>query len=158
MRVHSVVLVGAFLSLTLAAPTSSAQSEPWVGTWKLNVAKSKYSPGPAPKASTLTVVAAEGGFKQTIDTTPATGAATHGEVTWKLDDKDYPVTGNPNADVSAYTKIDARSYQVSSKKAGKPTITTRVTISADGKTRTAVQTGTDAAGQKVNNTIVYEKQ
>ena len=74
-----------------------------------------------------------------------------------FDGKDYPVKGNANADTQAFTKIDDHGYQVVSKKAGKVTLTSRVVISPDGKTRTTTQTGTDAQGRAVNNTIVHEK-
>jgi hypothetical protein len=160
MRIGTFVVgVGACLSLVAVAATAPAQpADPIPGTWKVNVAKSKYSPGPAPKSSTVVITADAGGYKQVTDTVPATGAPTHAEVTWKMDGKDYPVKGNPNADTSAYTRVDARTYTVTSKKDGKPTLSTRVVIAADGKSRTSTQTGTDAQGNKVNNTIVYEKQ
>ncbi len=158
MRVRTFVVGVALLGVMAVATTVTGQSpDPWVGTWKVNLAKSKYSPGPAPKSSTLTIVVADGGIKQTTDTVPATGAATHAEVTAKFDGKDYPVKGNPNADTQAYTKVDGRTYQVVAKKGGKVMITSRVVISADGKTRTTTQTGTNPQGQAVNNTIVYDK-
>ena len=150
------VVVGCVL---LASPASGQSPDPWIGTWKLNPAKSKYSPGHTPTSSTLTIVAVPGGFKQTVDTVLATlGMPTHSEVTAKFDGKDTPVRGNANADTSAYTKIDGRTYEVVSKKGGKPTLTSRVVISADGKLRTVTQTGIDAQGKKVNNLIVYERQ
>jgi hypothetical protein len=154
--VAASVIVGFFL---LGSPGISQSADPWIGTWKLNTAKSRYSPGPTPTSSTLISVAAPGGFKQTIDTVLATlGMPTHSEVTAKFDGKDTPVRGNANADTSAYTRIDARTYEVVSKKDGKITLTSRVVISADGKTRTVTQTGTDAQAKKVNNLIVYDKQ
>ena len=109
MRVRSLVVVGAVLvGLAAFAVNAPAQSpDPWIGTWKVNVAKSKYSPGPAPKSSTMVIAAADGGIKVTNDTVPATGAATHTEITAKLDGKDAPMKGNPNVDTSAFTKIDA---------------------------------------------------
>ena len=143
----------------LVSPVISQAQDPWIGTWKLNTAKSKYSPGLAPRSSTLIAVAADGGFKQTVDTVMAAlGLPTHSEVTAKFDGKDTPVKGNANADTSAYTKIDSRSYETVSKKNGKVTLTSRVVISADGKTRTVSQTGVDAEGRKVNNYLVYDRQ
>ncbi len=156
IRTLAGVVVGCFL---LASPAIGQSQDPWIGTWKLNTAKSKYSPGLTPKSSTLVSVAVDGGFKQTVDTVMATlGLPTHSEVTAKFDGKDTPVKGNVNADTSAYTKIDSRSYEVVSKKNGKVTITSRVVVSADGKTRTVTQTGIDAQGKKVNNYLVYERQ
>ena len=156
IRTLVAVGVGCFL---LVSPAISQSQDAWIGTWKLNPAKSKYSPGLAPKSSTLVSVAVDGGFKQTVDTVMATlGLPTHSEVTAKLDGKDTPVKGNANADTSAYTRVDSRSYDVVSKKNGKVTLTSRVVISADGRTRTVTQTGVDAQGKKVNNYLVYDRQ
>jgi hypothetical protein len=158
MRVRALVVVGAvFLVAALAAPSYAQSSDPWVGTWRLNAAKSSYSPGPAPQSSRITITSTGGGIKQTTRIEPLTGPATVAEVTAMFDGKDYPVTGNPNADMQSYTKVDSHSYQVVAKKDGKVTITSKVVISPDGKTRTTTQTGTDAQGRPVNNTIVYEK-
>lgn len=154
-----VVGVVVLASAVLVSPAAGQSSDPWIGTWKINLAKSKYSSGIPPKSSTVTVVAADGGFKQTIETVPGgLGFATRSEVVAKFDGKDTRVRGNPNVDASAYRRIDARSYEVISKKDGKVTLTSIVTISADGRTRTVTQTGTDARGQKVNNTIVYDRR
>ncbi len=159
MRTWTFVVGVVLGSALLVAPATGQPSDPWIGTWKLNLAKSKYSPATPPKSSTVTVLAAEGGFKQTVDTVPGTfGLPTHSEVFAKFDARDTPVSGNPNADTSAYRKIDGRSYEVVSKKGGKVTLTSQVIISADGKTRTVTQTGTDAQGRAVKNTLVYDKQ
>ena len=160
MRIQTLVIgvvVGCFVLVSPAITQSSP--DPWIGTWKLNTAKSKYSPGLPPQSSTLVSVAVDGGFKQTVSTVMATlGLPTRSEVTAKFDGKDTPVKGNVNADTSAYTRIDSRSYDVVSKKNGKVTLTSRVVISADGKTRTVTQTGVDAQGRKVNNYLVYDRQ
>ena len=76
----------------------------------------------------------------------------------KFDGKDYPFTGNPNADTVALKRIDSHTIETQWKKGGKPTITVRTTISKDGKTRTSTQTGKNAQGQDVNNVVIYEKQ
>ena len=44
------------------------------------------------------------------------------------------------------------------KKAGKVTVTGRVVVSADGKSRTTTLNGTDAKGKKYKNTAVYDKE
>jgi hypothetical protein len=158
MRAHSLVVVGAvFLVSALAVPAAAQKADPWIGTWKLNAAKSKYSPGPSPKNGRIETTAVNGGIHQTNRTDPLTGPSTTSEVTAMFDGKDYPVKGNPNADMQSFKRIDDHSYEVVSKKGGKVTLTSRVVISADGKTRTTTQTGTDGQGRTVNNTIVYEK-
>jgi hypothetical protein len=143
----------------VVASLVQAQPAPaWAGTWKLNLAKSKYSPGPAPKSSIIKIDAAGGGLKQTTDQVTASGESRHIEVTAMFDGKDAAVTGNPDADTQAYKRVDDRSYEVTGKKNGKVATITKVTISADGKTRTATQTGSDLQGRAVNNTIVYDRQ
>ena len=154
------------VSLMLAAATfvvavvASAQSkDPFVGTWRLNVAKSKYTPGPAPKSITSTYEAAGQGYKVSVRNEPATGAAQQFSYTTSLDGKDSPITGNnPNADAIAVKRIDATTLEAVNKKGGKVTTTQRNVVSADGKTRTVTTTGTDAQGQKVNTVAVFEKQ
>ncbi|MEO8677894.1 MAG: hypothetical protein ABI665_02535 [Vicinamibacterales bacterium] len=158
MRIRPLVFVGAALVCTLAFAHAASAQDP-VGVWKMNPAKSKYSPGPAPKTATITTTAVAGGrYKAVNEAVPATGAPTKSEVTWAFDGKDHPVTGNPNADTQAYTKVDARHYTVVAKKGGKVTVTTKVELAADGKSRTATQAGTDAQGKPVNNMIWYDKQ
>ena len=155
------ILVAVLLSCgCLIGSLVHAQSAPaWAGTWKLNLAKSKYSPGPAPKSSTIKTEAVAGGsLKQTTDQMTGTGESRHIEVTAMFDGKDAVVKGNPDADTQAYKRVDDRSYEVTAKKNGKVTTVAKVTISADGKTRTVTQTGTDPQGRAVNNTIVYDKQ
>jgi hypothetical protein len=160
MRIRTLVVgIAGLISVVALAATSTAQGQdPWAGTWKLNVAKSTYSPGPAPKSSTVTIASVDGGIKQTVDTVPATGAAQHWTVSAKFDGKDAASTGNPNADTQAFTKTDDHHYTIAAKKGGKATTTSQVVISADGKTRTNTQTGVDGQGKPVKNTLVYERQ
>jgi hypothetical protein len=155
MRVRTLAVVVAVVAM-FATPTFAQNP---VGVWKANIAKSKYSPGPPPKSSTITTTAVAGGsFKSVNETVPATGAATKTEVTYKFDGVDNKITGNPNADTQSYTKVDDRHWTVTSKKGGKVTLTSKVELAADGKSRTTTQTGTDAQGKAVNNTIWYDKQ
>ncbi len=150
-------LAGLCLVLGLGATIAQAP-DPAAGTWTLNLAKSKFSPGPGPKNQTLKYEATEGGVKLTVDTVTGSGAPGHSEYTAKFDGKDYPVTGNPNADTITLKRIDSHSFEAHWKKDGKPTMTIRTTISKDGRTRTSEQTGKNAQGQDVKNTVVYDKQ
>jgi hypothetical protein len=155
-RVVTCLAIGLFALTSLA----SAQSkDPFVGNWRMNVAKSKYTPGPAPKSITSTYEAAGKGYKVSVKNEPASGAVQQYSYTSNLDGADAPVTGNnPNADTIAVKRIDANTLELVSKKGGKVTTTQRNVVSADGKTRTVTTTGTDAQGQKVNNVAVFEKQ
>jgi hypothetical protein len=145
-------------ALTLALGSLAFAAENWVGTWKLNAAKSKYSPGPAPRSLTLTFERSEGGIKLTSVGTDAEGKPTRGEYVSKFDGQDVPWTGNPEADTAGARRIDDNTYENVWKKGGKVTVTARAVVSGDGKTLTITQTGKDSQGRSVANTSVYDKQ
>ncbi len=141
--------------------TASAQStDPWVGTWKVNLTKSTYSPGPKPTSATIVKIEPSGdGYKTTFDGVNLEGKPTHTETVWKFDGKDNPITGAPTSNTTAaYKRIDSRTFEVTGKVEGKPTMMTRVAVSADGTTLTATQTGKNAQGESVRNVIVNDKQ
>lgn len=141
------------------APAPEARAAKHVGTWNLNVAKSTYSPGPAPKSQTLKIEAlGEDGIKYAADGVGADGKPTHSEFEAKFDGMEYEFKGNPDADTLVYKWIDANTLEASLKLKGKPTTTANIVISDDGKTRTVTQTGTDAQGRAVKIVSVYEKQ
>jgi hypothetical protein len=131
-----------------------------LGTWKVNIAKSKYSPASgAPKSATSKFESVQGGIKNTTDGVSAQGTATHTELTFTFDGKDVPVMGATSANTTrAWKRIDDHNYEFVDKVDGKVTTTTRVVISSDGKTRTNTATGKNAQGVAVNNVVVYEKQ
>jgi hypothetical protein len=148
---------GAAIVMLLAAGSSAQSSDPLLGAWKLNLAKSTYDPGPAPKAATLKYEAVGQGMKVTVDGATAAGAM-HWEYSGNLDGKDNAVTGNPDVDVIALKRVGPLTTEATMKKGGKvTTINTRV-VSADGKTLTITAKGTDAQGKPVHNVQVFEKQ
>jgi hypothetical protein len=148
-----VVVSMLVLGITVMAADSN------IGTWKLNLAKSTFNPGPAPKSQTLKVEAwGADGVKYTADGVDAEGKPMHWELQAKYDGKFVPFKGNPDADLLAYKRIDAHTVEASTQLNGKAMGTTKVVVSADGKTRTLTQTGTNAKGQTVNNVVVYDKQ
>ena len=116
-----------------------AQTDPTVGTWVLNVAKSKYDPGPPPKSSTLTIVAAGQGHKIEAKGVDAAGNPTGTQYTASYDGKDVPVTltGSQDYDTIALKKVDAQRVEGTRKKAGKVVQTYSRVITADGKTMIA---------------------
>ena len=149
--------LGVFSVMLLASSTAVA-ADNWLGTWKLNLEKSKISPGPAPKSLTLKFEASGDGITLTSDGVDGDGKPTHGSYTSKFDGKDVPWTGNPNADTASPKRIDANSYRNTWKKDGKVTITAKAVVSSDGKTLTVTQTGKNAKGEAVNTTSVYDRQ
>jgi len=161
MQILSKTSVGLFVGIVafVAASAASAQTtEPVMGTWKLDVAKSTYKPGPAPKSSTLTIEPAGKGLKVAVDAVNADGSPLKWGFTTMRDGKEEaPVTGNPMFDVVTSTRASATAGTNVYKKAGKVVMTTKLAISADGKTMTLTSTGTDPKGQAVHNVAIYTK-
>jgi hypothetical protein len=153
------VLFGALVVCALMVFSSSVvlAADNWNGTWKLNVAKSKFIPGPAPKSLTLKFEATPAGTKLTADGVSADGKPTHSSYTSKWDGKDVPWEGQPDADTASPKKVNDNTYTNTWKKAGKVTVMAKVVVSADGKTLTVTQTGKNAKGEALNVTGVYEK-
>jgi len=158
MRKSLLMASLAACSAIVLSSSVALAAENWLGTWKLDVAKSKFVPGPGPKSLTLKFEATKDGIKVTSDRVDAEGKATHGGYVSKFDGKDAPWEGNPEADMASPKKIDENSYENTWKKGGKVTIVAKGVVSKDGKTLTVTQTGTDSKGRAVNSTAVYDKQ
>jgi hypothetical protein len=160
MRTRSLVIsVATIFLVVLALSTTALAGDPHVGTWKLNLAKSKYNPpSSAPKSATMTFTAQENGVKCISEGVEADGKAYHAEFATKYDGKDYAYTGSPDVDTLAYTKIDANTLDWVTKKAGKIVGSGKSVVSKDGKTRTVTAKEKDAKGLDTTRTSVYEKQ
>jgi len=152
-----IVTLGVVLGASLVRVSAQA-SNPRSGTWKLNVEKSKYDPGPAPQSNTMKIEASGEGEKATTEGVNAAGTATMTQYTAQYDGKDSPMTGSQNADTVSLKRIDARTMERTDKKGEKVVATSTRVVSEDGKTMTVTTTGTNAQGQAMNNVTVWEKQ
>src|SRR5262249_39590351 len=142
-----------------AAAVSVYGADISAGTWKINLAKSKYDPPSlAPKSTVVKADAVEGGIKVSVDAVDNSGKSLHYEYTAKHDGKDVAVKGDPNRDMTSIKKTDDYTFEQVNKKGGKVTTTSKIVYAKDGKSRTFTQTGTNPQGQKVTNTIVWDKQ
>jgi hypothetical protein len=153
MKTKTIALT---ISLVFVSVALGFQDNPNMGTWKLNEAKSKF----AGKARNHTVVYETAGdqIKVTVDGVDENGGAVHSEWTGKFDGKDYPVTGDAMSDVRSYRMVNKNTLELTGKKGGKETLTGRIVVSNDGKSRTVTTTATDPQGKKVTNVAVYDKQ
>jgi hypothetical protein len=132
-------------------------ADPAIGTWKLNLEKSKFSPGPGPQSQTRTYTESADGTQLTVKTT-ANGKESTYTLTFKADGKPYPGVGNPDFDMVAVTQMGASTVHSVQTKAGVKVGTGVRTISKDGKTLTFKQKGTHADGGKYDNVSVYDRQ
>ena len=155
-RILAVTLFAVLICATLQAQNTSL-----VGTWKLNVEKSKFDPGPGPKSLTRKVEAlGSDGVKYTFEGVAADGKPLSYGFSVHFDGKDNLISGTiPNgADTIAAKMTDSHHFVATLKKGGKEIGTSKVSVSEDGKTATVESTGTNAAGAKVHDVQVFDKQ
>ena len=138
--------------------TMLAAQAPWFGVWQFNVAQSSVNRDLPYKRGTCKIEPWEDGLKVTYDFVGTRGGVTHMEWIGKFDGKDYRVQGVDYILTNAYTQVNDRAYQIAVKVDGALSATTKVTISPDGKTLTAVTTQKNARGDTVTTTMVYERQ
>lgn len=145
----AVFLAG--VALGLAQTDASA----YMGTWKLNEAKSKLGPGATKNTMVTYAAAGDNQVKVTTDGVDKDGKPSHTEWTGKFDGKDYKVTGTTDYDTRSYIPAGKHSLSMTIKKGDKTVITGKVTVSPDGKSRTVTTSGAEPS---MNNTAVYDKQ
>ena len=157
--VACAALVSAVLLFVGVSRVAAADGNTELGTWKLNVTKSKYDPGPAPKSGTRKYEPLEGdGVTLTTEIVNVDGSRTTLVSSGHYDGKDYPLTDSANRyDTAARKRIDAYTVEVVQKKAGKVVQTTRNVVSKDGKMLTSTLKGMNASGP-YTNVQVYDKQ
>ena len=158
VSVYAIPMVVLALALVVGAGYVHAQADPFLGTWKLDVEKSQYRPGPAPKSQVSVWTATGKAVKITTKGVGADGKPTSQDTTVRYDGKDYPTIGNPDYDTTSFRRIDPNTIQVTRKLDGKIVQAATIAVSADGKTRTITTNGTNALGQTINNMSVYERQ
>ena len=153
------VLAKLFVTVAITTLAASA-ADNTLGTWKLNMSKSKFQPPPGPvKSLTSTREAADGGVKVSTTGEQANGTAINTGYTAKYDGKEASVTGNAPYDKIAIKQVNANTLTATLKKSdGKYRATGRTVISKDGKTMTTTNRGTNADGKAFTNVMVYDKQ
>jgi hypothetical protein len=146
-------------AILMAATTMTIAEDPLFGTGQLNLAKSKFSPGPAPKSMTRTYAeAAQDSISLTINTTSAEGKTATATYTYKNDSKPYPVSGSQDADMVSVTRIDALTANFKQMRGGTTIATGVRTLSKDGKILTVAQQGSHASGAPFDDVMVYDRQ
>jgi hypothetical protein len=156
---RAYLLVVAVATVVFAGTAFAQAGASNLGTWKLNLAKSTFAPGTAPRSAAFTNVVAGAGIKSTADSVRADGTVVHSENIEVYDGKEYPISGTSlNGDTVSGTRVDAYTLKFVYKKAGKVTVTSTNVASKDGKTYTITSKGTNTLGQTVNTVAVYDKQ
>ena len=131
-------------------------ANPHMATWKLNEGKSKLVPGMG-KNTTVTYAEQKDKIKITVDGVDKDGKPTHSVWVGNFDGKAYPVKGNLPYNAVAYRVVNDRTNDITAMRDGKVGWNGRITVSADGKSRTVIINGTDAKGKKFKGKTVYDK-
>lgn len=158
MRMVNCLATLVVMSAICTAPSAAPAGDPMEGTWKLNLAKSKYIPGPAPRSSIVTIKIENNTEAYSAENVDAAGAATHGAFTVKLDGSEAPVTGLNYADTISIKRISPNHVVATLRKDGKVAMTVDVKVAADGKSRTLIYSGKNAAGKAEHDIVVFDKQ
>jgi hypothetical protein len=155
---QTVGVACAAICVVVLSFTSGAQTDPLLGSWKLDLAHSTYKPGPPPRGQLVTIEAAGKGVKVSVHSVAADGT----EVKWGYssarDGKDAPVTDNPNYDTANVTQTSPTEGTILYKKGGKTIVTVQTSVSKDGKKLTVTYTGVNFEGKPMNNVAVFLKQ
>jgi hypothetical protein len=154
MKTGMIVLT---LLLCFVSAAVCFATDPWMGTWKLNEAKSKIAAG-SPKNTTVVYEAAGDSVKVTVEGTTGEGKPVRMEWMGKFDGKYYPLTGSPTANERAYQRVDDHTLMMTSKRGDEVTRSVSIVRSADDKIFTVTGSGTDSNGNKYTQTAVYDKQ
>jgi hypothetical protein len=160
MKTSTWIAFIATSALALSATAIAQDTDPAVGTWKLNVAKSTYDPASAkPKGETRTYEATpDGKVRLSIEATAANGQSRKQGSTYLRDGKPYPFENNPNMDSMVVVRVNPRETTTTELKDGKVIGYQTSAISADGTTMTMKRTFTTASGQPQHDVRVYERQ
>jgi hypothetical protein len=135
------------------------QAQSNVGTWTLNVAKSKYSNSNPPKSATLKIEASGNVTVTTVDVVAPDGSTQSWTYRSAYDGRDVRISGNnPNADTASRRRVSPTTTETTFKKGGKVSTINTAVVSSDGKTMTITAKGTDAQGKPVLNVQVFEKK
>jgi hypothetical protein len=153
--VVSLVAVGTNLVLT-AQSTSPKEPDQLVGAWRLDVAKSRYRPGPAPLSETRTYVRVGENVLGVILREFANGRRERIEYTANYD-REYPVTGTEDYDMVVLKRIDRSTSEAVLSHAGRVFGTARRVIAPDGKSMTITFRRDSETGVSVLNFAYYDR-
>ena len=158
MRVSWTMAIAAML---LIPPGLVGAEDLFIGTWKLNVEKSRFRAGPVSRSETLTIERAGDGVRVTIDGVTSRGAAFRINYTANFDGRRYPHMDtspqSPPGLTVALQRVDARVLERTTYLKDKALTTVRWAVSEDGAVMTATEIGVNAQRQMLNNFSVYER-
>ncbi len=148
----------AAVAILALASSVWAQNDPLIGTWKLNLSKSIYDLGPAPRSLVHKYESAgKDTYKNSRDLVDANGKSSHRELTLAFDGKEH-TRANSSSRSTMDRRIDAYNLEGMSMDGGKLITVFMRSVSPDGKTLTFKTMGTNAEGKPYSRVEVFDKQ
>jgi hypothetical protein len=164
MNRRTILMLIGILGLAVSRQVGFAQSNSWIGTWKLNLAKSTFSPGAPPRSQTSTVEAVGQGIKITNDGVDAQGNPAKNVIQLFNDGQSHPVGGGESVlgtliyDAYSDKEVNSSTWWDIRTKAGKVVQVVVNEMAPDGKSWTLKIMGVTPSGQQVYNVLVRDKQ
>jgi hypothetical protein len=156
-RMMKTRIAAVSLALSVMATGACFGASPHIGTWKLNVEKSKLPPWMG-KNNTVTYSEQKDKIKVTVDGVDKDGKKTHSVWVGKFDGKAYPTKGNLTWSSAAYKVVNDRTNEITTMKDGKTVWSGKITVSTDGKSRTVTMNGTGEDGKPFKAKAAYDKE
>jgi hypothetical protein len=154
-----MLAVGLVFVLGATATASAAgAADPVIGTWTINLEKSKFHDNRAPKSSMRTYTAGANGTDMKVTGVAADGSAIAQSATLTYDGNDCAETGSSEFDTLSLKKVNGTTVKAELKKAGKVVGTTTRTLSGGGKVLTLSTSMKTAKGGTTHDVAVYDKQ
>ena len=154
-----MVFILALAIAQAAAPAAAAPHPSALGTWKLNVAKSRFTPGPGWRSQMRTyTLQPGGGVLVRWEGVGGHGEPMHVSFASKLDGKDYPMKGSDKYDTLNAVQVDAFTVKSVEKRGGKVAGIAIRTLSRDGRVMTITDKGTDRKGRKFRQLLVFDRE
>jgi hypothetical protein len=149
--------------LLLSASASACKKvvrppDPLVGTWTLNVQRSKFRPGVPPQSMTMTFEETPQGLHALSVVVLRDGTSSRNEYTAAYDGRDYPITGVAQVETVSMRQVDALTSERIDKRAGQRVQSYTRQVYADGHTLLVTQKGPDATGSIVDHVMIFEKK
>jgi len=153
-----IFVFGSVFGLALSVAHSSSPDDPVLGTWKLNVEKSKFVPGPGWQSQIRVYQTTAAGVLVTWTGLDAKGEKMQVSYTYKYDGRDYPMAGSGSYDTLNAVRVDALTVKSEEKRSGKTVGIAMRTVSPDGKVLTITDEGTNRKGQAFSQVLVFDRQ
>ena len=157
-RFLQCLAIGLMIAFGAASIASAADTDPVIGTWTLNLSKSKFPGNTAPKSMTRVYTAGANGTDMKATGVAADGSAISLSATFTYDGKDCAITGSSSYDAASLKKVNGSTVRGELKKGGTVVGHSTRAISEKGKVLTLSTSMKTAKGGTTHDVAVFDRQ